>query len=48
MSDTEVFFYAVQKHLGGTVKWEDLNMQEQMLFIQAINIIKSCCEKGKS
>jgi hypothetical protein len=43
MSDTERFYYAVQKHLSGKRKWEDLNPAEQYQFIQAINILLYIC-----
>ena len=44
MSDVEKFFYKAQEKLGGNLKWHQLRLEDQMVFIQAINIIKSICE----
>lgn len=41
MSDVEVFYQTVQKHLGGTRPYHSLHLIEQMQLIQAINIIIS-------
>jgi hypothetical protein len=47
MSDVETFFYKIQEKLGGNLRWEDLMVQDQLVFIQAINIIKSIGEIRK-
>ena len=44
MSDVEKFYYAAQTKLGGNRKWHELHPQEQMMFIQSINVIKALCE----
>lgn len=44
MSDVEKFFYKAQEKLGGNLKWHQLRLEDQMVFIQAINIIKAICE----
>lgn len=46
MSDVEKFFYAIQKNMGGgNRKWEQLSPGEQMMFVQAINVILEVTEK---
>ena len=44
MSDVEQFYYKVRDKLEGERHWYQLAPQEQMMFIQAINIIKNICE----
>lgn len=47
MSDVETFFYKIQEKLGGNLKWGDLRPEDQMVFIQAVNIIKAIGEIRK-
>ncbi len=44
MSDVEKFYYKVRDSLGGNRHWYQLAPQEQMMFVQAVNIIQNICE----
>jgi hypothetical protein len=44
MSDVEKFYYAAQAKLGGKRQWQQLSQHEQLMFVQAVNIIKGLCE----
>jgi len=39
MSDVEKFYAASAAKFGSTRKWQDLQPQEQMMFVQAINMM---------
>jgi hypothetical protein len=45
MSDTERFYAAITKQLGGSRSWEQLQPIEQMQFIQALNIMLQICSQ---
>ena len=39
MSDVERFYEAARKHFPASRPWSQLNVQEQMMIVQAINMI---------
>ncbi len=39
MSDVEKFYAAAAAKFGSKRKWQDLQPQEQMMFVQAVNMI---------
>ncbi len=39
MSDVEKFYAAAADKFGSNRKWQDLQPQEQMMFVQGINIL---------
>ena len=39
MCDVEKLFYRLQKETGGSLKWEQLDINAQHHFVQAVNII---------
>ena len=41
MSEVEQFWVAICKKTGDTRKWNDLNGNQQLFFIQGINLILS-------
>jgi hypothetical protein len=45
MSETEKFYAAIVAKLGGTRTWEQLNPQEQIMFVQGLNIILQVCSQ---
>jgi len=48
LSDVEKFFYAAQAKLGGNLQWSDLQPQDQMQFVQAVNILNQICQARKN
>jgi|Laugrespbdmm15sd_2_1035082.scaffolds.fasta_scaffold282392_2 hypothetical protein len=39
LSDTEKFYYAIRKMMGGDVMWYELDQMQQVHFIQALNVM---------
>lgn len=39
LSDTEKFYYAIRKMMGGNVMWYELDQMQQVHFIQALNVM---------
>jgi hypothetical protein len=38
-SDVEKYYYNLTKHFGNRRQWSELDLMEQMQFVQAINVI---------